>query len=234
MGQINSNPKIIMGLYEYIRYGLFNKARYQKTIEEIKSFLGINRNIDREGIVFLAGDNQSSTVLENFGLTMDRVFEDAPDYIKHNKGHLMKLYMILWAVKKYKEVLWVDWDNIVLKWPDESFWKLCRSHNTPKFIYIANYWATVNCGVCYINSSWANKLKNWESFEIEDPNDELVWRPILPKNVEKRNEFWFGSRAVNIWSPSDVNLIKKDTYFAHIKTFSFYPLVIKRFVEVNK
>jgi len=223
---------IVMGLYEYIRNGKYHRERYEKVVNEMSKFIEINE-VDRSNIIFLAGDTKSAENMELQDLKVTKVFDDAPNQVLRNKAHIMKFYMTLWAVNEYGSVLWIDWDNIILKWPDKRFWNWCEKYNTLKFTYIPDYWTTVNCGVCFINFNWRNKMERWENLSIKEPNDELIWKEILPGDVTRRHEFWFGDMALNIWYPEDVNFITNNTYFAHVRTFDYYNLIMNRLKEVK-
>ena len=220
-----ANPKIVLGLYKYTRDGKFDSAKYKKAIYEMHNFFRFNKIKNYNDFVFLAGDNCSLEKMEELGLKVEKVFEDSPRKVMENKAHLMKHYMIIWAIEKYKEVLWIDWDNLILKWPDKKFWDFCRSHETPKFIYIPDYWATVNCGVYYANIKWKNSMENILELWDGEPNDELLWAAVLPHDINDRKEFWFGDLAINIWAKEEISLINKNTYFAHIKTFEYYKTI---------
>ena len=226
-----SDTLIIMGLYKYIRDGVFNPVRYKKTIEEIKMFLNINRYfIEKNNVIVLAGDSQSEKILKSLNLKVHWVFNELPAIIQNNKAHLMKHYMVAWALKKYKkDVLWVDWDNVVIKSTDDDFWKKCKKYGTPKFIYIPNYWAVVNCGVYYAPYSWLHCIE--DSFSLAEVksirNDELLWAYCLPEDVQVKKEYWLGNMALNIWTLSEIKNITAETYFAHVRSLNFYSHIIE-------
>ena len=40
--------------------------------------------------------------------------------------------------------------------------------------------------------------------EVEEPNDELLWRSVLPADVRSRRDFWWGPRVVHVETLSDL------------------------------
>ena len=205
---------MIAGLYPYTRAGVTHPPRV--TLHEIPMSLEVNPSY-REQLLVLAGDELSARQLSSFGLRVHRVFEDAPTEIHRDTAHKMKHWMCLWALREFGELFWVDWDTVMLRPPDEAFWKACRAGSTPKFLWIDNYWATVNCGVYYGCREWLSAMERSFLAEVAEPNDELLWRSVLPPEVRERPEFWLGTRAVNIWNEEDFRLIGAETYFAHVK-----------------
>lgn len=215
-----NRPTIIAGLYGPVRNGY--PLGQAKTLDEIPTSLDLNPRYSKE-LVILAGDGQSADDLRRFGLRAHRVFDDAPPAICKDSLHLMKHWMILWAVRHFGEVLWVDWDTVCLRWPDEEFWDWCRRFDTPKFVWVPEYWATVNCGVCYVNESWAETMERSFSATVSEPNDELLWRSVLPTDVRGRPEFWFGDRVAHVWTEHSFRRVTPRTSFVHIRDFSLAP-----------
>lgn len=80
-------PPIITGLYQYTRNGS-TRVPYN-TLQEIPLSLSLNPWY-RSRVLFLAGDKQSAYQLENLGLQVYRVFDDAPFYVKRDAVHKMK------------------------------------------------------------------------------------------------------------------------------------------------
>jgi len=195
-------------------------------LNEIKASLKIN-SWYKNRFLFLAGDAASACHMEAFGLRVHRVFDDAPLSIRRDAVHKMKHWMCYWAMRRFGEVLWVDWDTICLRQPDQQFWDWCRAYETPKFVYIPNYWATVNCSVYYVPVSWAEAMERSFSVEVTEPNDELLWAAVLPPDVRERPEYWWGRRAVNIWTPDECKDVDEQTYFAHVRSLSFASLIRK-------
>ena len=146
---------MIAGLYPYVRGGVVPPPR--GTLDEISVSLELNP-FYRENLLVLAGDRESASRLEGFGLRVHRVFDDAPDAVRFDAAHKMKHWMCRWALGEFGEFLWVDWDTVLLRPLDDGFWDWCRAHETPKFIYIPEYWATVNCGVYYAGAAWAEAM----------------------------------------------------------------------------
>lgn len=205
---------MIAGLYPYTRDGVTYSPKV--TLQEIPTSLQVNPSY-RDDLLILAGDQRSADHLTSFGLHVHRVFDDAPDEIHRDTAHKMKHWMCLWALREFGEFLWIDWDTVLLRPPDEDFWAYCRSAGTPKFVHIPNYWATVNCGVYYTSDAWLPEMKRSFDAEVSEPNDELLWTAVLPADVTERGEFWFGDRVVNIFTDADFNVVTQRTYFAHVK-----------------
>ena len=205
---------MITGLYQYARGGVVNPPKI--TLSEIPVSLATNESY-RNDLLILAGDDASAAQLKDFGLHVYRVFSDAPAFIQHDAAHKMKHWMCRWALEEFGEFLWVDWDTVLLRRPDENFWNWCRQHRTPKFIYIPDYWATINCGVYYAGKEWSDAMERSFHASVSEPNDELLWLSELPENVLDRAEFWWGKRVVQVWNREDFCLAGPDTYFAHIR-----------------
>lgn len=205
---------LIAGLYPYTRDGVTSPPT--KTLLEIEQSLATNPSYRRDLIV-LAGDSQSAQHLDGFGLRVHRVFDDAPAEIHCDTAHKMKHWMCRWALQEFGEFVWVDWDTVLLRELDDSFFAYCRAGHTPKFILIPNYWATVNCGVYYACADWLAALERSFTAVVSEPNDELLWTSVLPADVRDRSEFWWGERALNIWDRTDFDLIGPNTYFAHVR-----------------
>ena len=207
-------PPMIAGLYRYIRSGVSREPR--TTLSEIPASLEVNPTY-RSDLLVLAGDDDTAAELEEFGLHVHRVFNDAPASVRMDSAHKMKHWMCRWALKQFGEFLWVDWDTVLLRHPDQSFWAWCRQNSTPKFIRIPGYWATVNCGVYYAGKDWARAMDRSFSASVSEPNDELLWASVLPKDVLDRAEFWWEGRVAQIWTKDDICSVGPNTYFAHVK-----------------
>jgi len=205
---------MIAGLYPYTRGGVTHPPKV--TLQEIPASLHVNPSY-REDLLVLAGDRTSAEHLASFGLRVHRVFDDAPAAIHRDAAHKMKHWMCLWALREFGEFLWVDWDTVLLRPPDHFFWEDCRRGGTPKFVRIPGYWATVNCGVYYASHRWLGEMERSFDAEVSEPNDELLWASVLPSDVEDRDEFWWGDRAVQIWTEADFGSVTARTYFAHVK-----------------
>lgn len=225
-----TQPKMITGLYWDVKQGI--SKRPENIIQEVKRSLEVNPRY-RDELTVLAGDFKSASILENEGVHIEKVFDDAPDDIKFDTVHKMKHWMVFWALQKYDEVLWIDWDTICLKWPDEKFWSWCREYNTPKFVFINTYWAVVNCSVYYVNKTWKKQFEDSFSLEVSEPNDELMWKNVLPSDVVKREEYWLKDMALNIWAIKDIPNISQNTYFVHIRDFSLHEPILAHFNNIN-
>ena len=208
------SPPMIAGLYPYTRNGITHQPKV--TLSEIPVSLATNPAY-RNDLLVLAGDDASAAQLERFGLRVHRVFDDAPSAVMSDAAHKMKHWMCRWALREFGEFLWVDWDTVLLRRPDRSFWNWCRRYGTPKFIRIPDYWAVVNCGVYYAGREWSEAMDRSFAAPVEEPNDELLWASVLPEDILDRAEFWWGQRVVQIWTEADFSLVGSDTYFAHVK-----------------
>ena len=209
---------MIAGLYPRTRGGV--ASRPKRTLREIPASLDINPAY-RENLIVLAGDHASSAQLKSLGLRVRRVFHDAPGDVRRDAVHKMKHWMCLWALREFGEFLWVDWDTVMLRSPDEGFWAACRERGTPKFIRIPNYWATVNCGVYYANDGWADAMERSFTTRVSEPNDELLWASVLPSDVRERGEFWWGGQVAHIWDECDFAAVTESTYFAHVRRLNW-------------
>lgn len=177
---------MIAGLYPYARGGVVHSPKV--TLSEIPMSLDANP-FYRENLVVLAGDDESAAQLRGFGLRVYRVFEDAPSAIRLDAAHKMKHWMCRWALGEFGEFLWVDWDTVLFRPPDDDFWAWCRAYGTPKFVHIPGYWATVNCGVYYAGSKWAEAMDRSFDDAVTEPNDELLWASVLPNDIADRPEY---------------------------------------------
>lgn len=205
---------MIAGLYPYTRAGITHPPKF--TLAEIPISLKVNP-LYRENLLILAGDELSAQQLSEFGLQVYRVFDDAPAEVHHDTAHKMKHWMCLWALREFGEFLWVDWDTVMLRPPDEIFWNYCRSSRTPKFVWIDNYWATVNCGIYYACKEWIPAMEQSFRAKVSEPNDELLWQSVLPSDVRQRPEYWWGEHIVQVWNEADFESITPQTYFAHVR-----------------
>lgn len=211
---------MIAGLYFHVRGGVRQFPRV--TLSEIPLSLETNPWY-RDRVLVLAGDEEAASLLAGFGLRVHRVFSDAPPHIHYDAAHRMKHWMCLWALRTFGEFLWVDWDTVALREPDEEFWSFCRTAGTPKFIQIPNYWATVNCGVYYACSTWVERMERSFEAPVSEPNDELLWRSVLPEQVVERPEYWWGERAINVWTEAALERISERTVFAHVRDLAWAP-----------
>ena len=212
------SPPLIAGLYFYCRDG--SRSFPGMTLSEIEQSLRVNPSY-REQLVIYAGDRESAGLLSQHGLRVHRVLDDAPPAVHRDAAHKMKHWMCLQALEEFGEFLWVDWDTVLLRDLDTAFWEWCRTAGTPKFIRIDNYWATVNCGVYYCPAGWRGALIESFGAQVERPNDELLWRTVLPADVVERPEFWWNGRVENIWSEDEFSRLVPHSYFAHVKELAW-------------
>ena len=205
---------MIAGLYPYRRGGRTSPPVV--TLAEIPRSLEVNP-LYHDRLLVLAGERASQVHLESFGLRVHRVFDDAPETIHRDAAHKMKHWMCRWALEEFGEFLWVDWDTVCLSPPDEAFWAWARDADVPRFIRVPDYHATVNCGVYYAPRSWAGRMNESFGAVVTEPNDELLWRSVLPEDVVDRPEYWWGDRVVHVQTRNDFGAISEATYFAHVK-----------------
>jgi hypothetical protein len=223
------NPPLIAGLFSVQKKG--QSTISTKMVNEIRHSLATNPWY-REKLLFLAGDSACAKVLEGFDLPVYKVFDDAPSSIHREAAFRMKHWMVFWMLKKFGEVVWIDWDTINLIYPDDFFYAFCRSYDTPKFVYIPGYHATVNCSVYYVSHPWMSAMERSFKASVPEPNDELLWRTVLPKTIVDSPQFWWGDMVVNVWLEKESEWIQKNTYFAHVKTFAYTKSVQKRKNEI--
>ncbi len=123
------------------------------------------------------------------------------------------------AVKEFKDVVWIDWDTYSVKSIDDFFYNKCFDSNVPKFTFIENYWAVVNCAVYYLNEDYIPQMERSFQSVVSEPNDELLWKSVLPENICSLPHFWLNDLVINIWDESDFNQVTDNTYFLHLKNF---------------
>jgi len=213
----------ISGLYFYTQNGITSYPK--KIISEIEQSLNFNSWYKQE-IICYADTKEMAKVLSNFGLSVHNVFDNAPQHIKQNAAHKMKHWMMFQAAKEFKHVLWIDWDTYSLKQIDDHFVSRCLSTLNPKFTYIPNYWATLNCSVYYLNESYLDLMEKSFYSDVPVPNDELLWKSVLPKNITNLKEYWLEDLVINIWQKSDFQYITNNTYFLHLKDFELLNYLI--------
>jgi hypothetical protein len=202
--------------------GLFteNSVITDKMFSEIKTSLVVNEWY-KQKLYFLAGDLHSARILESLGLHVHRIFDDAPEHVKAEPLFRMKHWMVYQSVIEFGEVLWVDWDTVSLRPIDSDFIRFCRKWETPKFVYIDGYHATVNCSVYYMNEKWLPAMEASFSIATSVHNDELMWKEVLPHDITEKKEYWLGDFVVNVWLESECAWVTPETYFAHVKTFDY-------------
>lgn len=221
----------VSGLYFYARDG---KSNYpQKIISEIEKSLELNLWY-KQNIICYADTKEMAKILRAYGLYVHKVFDDAPNDIKHNAAHKMKHWIMFHAAKEFKHVLWIDWDTYLLKPLDDTFKYKCMASLHPKFTYIPNYWATVNCSVYYLNDFYLDLMEKSFYADVPVPNDELLWKSVLPENVTKLKEYWLDDMVVNIWHQSDFLYVTKNTYFLHLKDFNLLKYLSHETIRNNQ
>jgi len=220
----NREITFISGLYFYVRNGKTNYP--DKIVQEVDKSLQLNCWY-RQKLICYADTKEMAKVLSDKGLHVHKVFDDAPNEIKFNTAHKMKHWIMLNAVKEFNNVVWLDWDTYSLKAIDEIFINKCFSSEHPKFTYIKNYWATVNCSVYYLNKCYIPLMEKSFKSVVTEPNDELLWKSVLPDNICSLRDYWLDDFVINIWDDKDFENIMENTYFLHLKDFSMLSRLTK-------
>ena len=221
----------VSGLYFYTRNG---KSKYpDNIITELEQSLKINPWY-KEKLICYADSAKMAEVLVNNGLYVHKVFDNAPIEILIDTAHKMKHWMMLEAVKEFNDVIWVDWDTYAIKPIDEIFIQKCLNTENPKFTFINNYWATVNCAVYYLNKKYIKIMEQSFNSVVDEPNDELLWKSVLPKNINSLKQFWLDDFVINIWDEVDFNNVTENTYFLHLKNFEMLTKLKTDKYEFNK
>ena len=208
---------MISGLYKNQHGGTLKPST--KTLTEVTESLRINPHY-REQLICYADSKEMADFLEKKGCFVHKVFDDAPSDIIYDTKHKMKHWMMFNAVKEFKNVLWIDWDTYNIKPIDEYFLNYCYSTTNPKYTWINNYWAIVNCAVYYLNEKSLDIMEKSFSVKVESSNDELLWAAVLPPDVRNRSEYWLNDFVINIWQNKDFDNVTENTYFLHLKDFS--------------
>ena len=112
-------PPFIAGLYQYCRDGRCRQPT--KTLEEIALRLRANPGYC-DMLTVLSGDRHCTAELSKLGLKVTKTFHDAPAFVKANAAHLMKHWMCIWALREFGEFIWVDWDTLMVKEPQNDFY----------------------------------------------------------------------------------------------------------------
>ena len=214
-----TNITFISGLFRPIRGGIADYSKLKGIIREISDALELNLWY-RSRLVCYADSKEMAEVLLHRGCYVHRIFDDAPEEIVFDTVHKMKHWIVLNALREFKNVVWIDWDTYNLKPIDKQFIRKCLDSDTPKFTWIDNYWATVNCAVYYVAHNSIELMERSFESKVEEPNDELLWKSVLPVNVREQRDYWFDDYVVNIWDKTDFSNVTDNTYFLHLKDFS--------------
>lgn len=211
------NLTLVSGLYRNICGGILNSSK--DILLEIEESVKFNPHY-KTNLVCYTDTVENARFLQNVGCYVHKVFDNAPQEIVFDTKHKMKHWIMFNAVQEFKDVLWIDWDTFNVKKIDDIFIRYCLSNSNPKFTWINNYWATVNCAVYYLNEKWLSLMEQSFNTKVEVPNDELLWKEVLPCDVRDRKDFWLNDYVVNIWTEDDFNDVTANTYFLHLKDFS--------------
>lgn len=57
------------------------------------------------------------------------------------------------------------------------------------------------------------------SAKVEESNDELLWKSVLPDDVINQKDYWLNDFVVNIWAKEDFKDVTFNTYFMHLKDY---------------
>lgn len=208
---------LVSGLYRNIRGGV--EESHQSILKEVKNSLAVNPHY-RDRLVCYSDSPEMAYYLKQNGCYVHKVFDDAPRDIIWDTKHKMKHWIMYHAAKEFGDVLWIDWDTYNAKPINNAFIKHCLATNTPKFTWINNYWAIVNCAVYYLNRDFLDLMEKSFNAVVSEPNDELLWASVLPSDVRKQKDYWLNDYVVNIWTEEDFNDVTDDTLFLHLKDFS--------------
>lgn len=208
---------LISGLYRNICGGQMGDCT--NILHEITDSVQLNSHYKTD-IVCYADTKENALFLQKAGCYVHKVFDNAPLDIVHDTKHKMEHWIMYNAVQEFNDVLWIDWDTYNVKKIDECFLNYCFANPYPKFTWINNYWTTVNCAVYYMNDSWTTQMQRSFGAQVEMPNDELLWKSVLPTDVRSRKEYWLNDFVVNIWTKDDFKDVTANTYFLHLKVFS--------------
>jgi hypothetical protein len=77
--------------------------------------------------------------------------------------------------------------------------------------------AGVKRGVYYASATWAAAMDASFEAEVSEPNDELLWASVLPRDVVRQPDFWWGDRVVHVERHEDIQRITPNSWFAHVK-----------------
>lgn len=221
---------LVSGLYRNLCGGEIQSSK--KILQEVKDSLCINPHYKTE-LVCYTDTNENAQYLRNLGCYVHKVFDDAPTEIIFDTKHKMKHWIMYNAVQEFKDILWIDWDTFNIKPIDEKFLDYCFSNQNPKFTWIKNYWAVVNCAVYYLNESWLPQMQKSFSAQVEEPNDELLWKSVLPDDVRNQKDYWLNDFVVNIWVAEDFKDVTCNTYFMHLKEYSMLDIYFKMQQEMQ-
>jgi len=194
---------------------------------ELKQSLKIN-SWYKDEIVCYADTKEMADILIKNGLYVHKIFDNVSIEIKRDTAHKMKHWIMLNAVKEFNDVVWLDWDTYSVKPIDDVFSSKCFQSECPKFTFINNYWATINCAVYYLNKNYTDLMEQSFNSIVSEPNDELLWKSVLPQNILSIKKYWLNDYVINIWSETDFKNITDNTYFLHLKNFELLNLYIEK------
>lgn len=207
----------ISGLFRNIRNGITTPS--PSIFEEIKNSIHYNPQY-KDMLTCYADCQENAEVLSSLGLKVHKVLTNSPIEVIRDSRYKMKHLMVLEALKEFDNIVWVDWDTYNIKPIDEDFTNFCFQNKLPKFTWIpGDYWATVNCAVYYCNCQWIPQIIQSFSSIVSEPNDELMWKSVLPNDIRENPAYWMKDLVVNIWDNIDFKDVSDNTYFLHLKNF---------------
>jgi hypothetical protein len=56
---------------------------------------------------------------------------------------------------------------------------------------------------------------------LAEPNDELCWAAVLPKEVASDSRFWWGDRVINVWNENDMKSVPDGACFLHVRDLNW-------------
>lgn len=96
------DPTLITGLFSNN-----GKKIPKKVLDEAHTSLKVNKWY-KHRLLFLAGDQPSNIALQELGVSVYRIFDDAPGFVQEAPAFRMKHWMVYQMLKEHKEVLWID------------------------------------------------------------------------------------------------------------------------------
>ena len=69
---------------------------------------------------------------------------------------------------------------------------------------------------------------------VSEPNDELLWKSVLPENICSLNQYWLDDFVINIWEEIDFKDVTENTYFLHLRNFEMLNSLIEKKYEFTR
>ncbi|MEZ4468942.1 MAG: hypothetical protein R3F43_32050 [bacterium] len=94
--------------------------------------------------------------------------------------------------------MWVDWDTVLVRPPDEAFLGGLPARQHPEVHPHSRLLGDGELRCLLRFAPMAPRDGAESDAQVSEPNDELLWASVLPSDVQDREEFWWGDRAVQI------------------------------------